>query len=682
MQKIIFISLLVFASMLFSCSRVTQEIVLTSPDGKIAIMVNLDKKGAPFYSVKYGETMLLDTSFLGFTFKGMADLKSEMTIENVERDSLNETWTRQWGETKKVTNHYNRMTITFTEKQAPKRTLKIYFKAFNDGIGFRYEIPKIKGFDSIFIASEETQFNFAKDCKTWYFEADDSTHEHLFLKDDLSKVKSASTPVTFRTSENIHMSIHEANLRNYANMTLKKVKGKALTFVSDLTPWPDGVKVKTTLPMQTPWRSIQISPTAGGLIESPLIVNLNEPCVLKDTEWIKPMKYIGIWWAMHLGIETWGKSATHGATTANAKKYIDFAAQNNIQAVLIEGWNIGWEEWGGEDNFDYVTAYPDFNLKEVAEYARQKNVRIMGHLETGGNIPMFEAHIDSAFTLYEKLGINAVKTGYAGEIRPKDQLAYGQWAIAHYQRVIEKAAQHHIMINAHEPIKNTGIRRTYPNHVSQECARGTEWEAWSAGNPPSHTVTLPFTRLLEGPLDYTPGIFDILNTKNRSKMQKWHELQKNGMVCRVHTTLAKQLALMITIYSPVQMAADMIENYERHPAFQFMRDLDVDFDDTKVLNGEIGEYVTIARKAGQKWFIGSATNELPRNFEFPLTFLDDSIKYVATIYADGKDCDWEKNPTSYQINKFIVDKTSILKLNLAPGGGAAVSILPATDKEL
>jgi alpha-glucosidase len=458
-------------------------------------------------------------------------------------------------------------------------------------------------------------------------------------------------------------------------MTLLKNQEKEFSFKSNLVPWPDGIKVKTSAPMVSPWRTIQIADKATDLVASNLILNLNEPNKIEDTSWIQPMKYVGIWWGMHLGTHTWTLGERHGATTTAAKKYIDFAANNNISGVLVEGWNTGWENWGQKEAFDFVTPYSDFNLKEIADYAKDKNINFIGHIETGGDAAYFEENLDKVFSMYHNLGIKAVKTGYAGAIKTAGQFHHGQFMVNHYRKVVETAAKYQIMVNAHEPIKPTGIRRTYPNMMTREGARGMEWNAWSAGNPPDHYTIIPFTRGLVGPFDYTPGTFDILfnNAKNRVK---WNDLDDG--TSRVNTTLAKQLSLFVILYSPMQMASDLIENYENQSAFKFIKDFGVDWEISKVLNGKIGDYITIVRKEknSDTWFLGSCTDENKRELEIELSFLDTDKKYRAEIYADGMDADWKTNPQAIEIYSEIVDAQTVLNLKLAAGGGQAIKFSP------
>jgi glucan 1,4-alpha-glucosidase len=565
----------------------------------------------------------------------------------------------------------------------------VIFRVFDDGVGFRIEFPKQNKLNNVVILSENTQFKLTGDNTCWWTPGDWDIYEHLFNTtrfteiDALSKrshkalaqtyipENAVNLPVTMKTENGIYLSILEANLTNYADMTLK-VDKENLLFQSELVGDDSGVKVRTKTPFVTPWRLILISDKATDLISSRTILNLNEPNKLKDVSWIKPTKYVGIWWEMHLGKSTWDiNSGRHGATTENAKRYIDFASKNGIGAVLVEGWNTGWEHYLGSEPrdfiFDFVTPYPDYDLKEVVRYAKEKNVQIIMHNETYAHILPYEERLDTAFSLYKSLGIHTVKTGYVGQIVPDGEYHHGQWMVNHYRKVMEKAAEYQIMIDVHEPIKPTGLRRTYPNLMSAEGLRGQEFNAWSpdGGNPPEHLTIIPFTRMLAGPIDYTPGIFDIKFNKYKKENQ-------------VNTTLAHQLAIYVVIYSPVQMAADLPENYEGHPAFQFIRDVGVDWDTSIVLNGEIGDFITIARKERNtdKWFLGSITDENAREINISLNFLEKGKEYTATLYEDAEDSHWDKNPTAYKIENKTVDNSDTLKLKLAPGGGTAISFIP------
>lgn len=657
---------------LCGCTRPTE---LTSPDGNIKLVFNLTEAGEMNYGVSVGGTPFINPSVMGFEGRYGVNLSKGFRIEGTEFTAKDETWTQPWGENKSIRNHYNEMAVHLKDQANTELTLR--FRVFDDGLGFRYEyqVPQV---DSLFVMDELTSFNLAQDGKSWSIPASFETYELLYRTMPVSKVDNANTPMTFKTDNGVYASIHEAALTDFPEMTLKHTEG--CNFKSELAPWPDGVKARFAGgSFVTPWRSIQIAPKAVGLINSGLILNLNEPCVLEgDLSWIRPMKYVGIWWGIHLGVETWTMDERHGATTANAKRHIDFAAANNIEAVMFEGWNEGWESWGGMQTFDYTKPYADFDMIEVARYAKEKGIEIIGHHETGGNIFNYERQLDNAYKWYADLGVHSVKTGYAGGL-PGGHNHHGQFNVRHYRKVVQTAAKYHTTIDAHEPIKDTGIRRTYPNMMTREGARGMEWNAWSEGNPPEHHVLLPFTRLLGGPMDYTPGTFDILydKTRNSPRRKKWNGQDKGNS--RVNTTLAKQIANWVIIYSPLQMASDMIENYEGHPAFRFFRDFDADCDWSEALQGEPGEFVAIVRKAKDKYFLGAATNEEARTLAVPLDFLEKDKKYHAVIYADGEDADWKTNPTSYRITEKEVTSADTLSVVMAEGGGQAVSFIPVGE---
>lgn len=657
---------------LCGCTRPTE---LTSPDGNIKLVFNLTEAGEMTYGVSVGGTPFITPSVMGFEGRDGVNLSKGFQIEGTELTAKDETWTQPWGENKSIRNHYNEMAVHLKDQANTELTLR--FRVFDDGLGFRYEY-QVPQADSVFVMDELTSFNLAQDGKSWSIPASFETYELLYRTMPVSKVDNANTPMTFKTDNGVYASIHEAALTDFPEMTLKHTEG--CNFKSELAPWPDGVKARFAGgSFVTPWRSIQIAPQAVGLINSGLILNLNEPCVLEgDLSWIRPMKYVGIWWGMHLGVETWTMDERHGATTANAKRHIDFAAANNIEAVMFEGWNEGWESWGGMQTFDYTKPYADFDMIEVARYAKEKGIEIIGHHETGGNIFNYERQLDNAYKWYADLGVHSVKTGYAGGL-PGGHNHHGQFNVRHYRKVVQTAAKYHTTIDAHEPIKDTGIRRTYPNMMTREGARGMEWNGWSEGNPPEHHELLPFTRLLGGPMDYTPGTFDILydKTRNSPRRKKWNDQDKGNS--RVNTTLAKQIANWVVLYSPLQMASDMIENYEGHPAFRFFRDFDADCDWSEALQGEPGEFVAIVRKAKDKYFLGATTNEEARTLAIPLDFLEKDKKYHAVIYADGEDADWKTNPTSYQIAEKDVTSADTLSVVMAKGGGQAVTFIPVGE---
>lgn len=651
------------------CGACSQNTGVTSPDGTIRLAFAVDSAGRMTYSVTDGGVRLFEPSRLGFE-AAEADLGGGFAVENVSRMSVDETWTQPWGENKENRGRYNEMAVRLRNGGGVRLTLR--FRVFDDGLGFRYEYEAC-GADSLRVTDELTEFRFAADGDSWTIPASFDTYELLYRKLPLSELADANTPATFKVG-GLYGSIHEAALYDFPEMTLRKTDG--LAFKSDLAPLSDGTKAHVGNKFTTAWRTVQLAPDAVGLINSSLILNLNEPSKIGDTSWIRPMKYVGVWWGMHLGVETWAMDDRHGATTENAKRHIDFAAANNIQGVLFEGWNEGWENWGGSQSFDFTKPYADFDIAEIVRYARERGIEIIGHHETGGNIPDYERQLERAVKWYADLGIHNLKTGYAGGISGGNN-HHGQYMVRHYQHVVETAAKYRMTVNAHEPIKDCGIRRTWPNMMSREGARGKEWDAWSAGNPPSHEVTLPFTRLLAGPMDFTPGTFDILyeNTRNSPRRKLWNCGPEVDM--RVNTTLAKQIAEWVIIYSPVQMASDLIENYEGHPAFRFFRDFDADCDWSRALAGEPGEFVAVVRRAGENYFLGAATDEQPRTLSLPLDFLKPGTKYRATIYADGPDADWKTNPTSYTISEREVSAADTLEVAMAPGGGQAVSFMPA-----
>jgi len=689
-MKLVRFSLIIVCVLVLSCSKKEEnKTILSSPDSNIKVEFGLNLNGEPTYEVTYKNENVIKTSSLGFDLKDAPSLKGNFEIINVLSSSFNETWQMPWGEQSEVVNNYNDLKVELQEISELKRKLNIVFKVYNDGVGFRYEFPEQENLSEVFITDENTQFNLTGDHKVWWIPGDWDIYEHLYNTTQFSEINAkakaghvnlaqtsipenaVNTPVTMKTESGLHLSFHEAALVDYSGMTLK-VDTNNLLMTSELVGSDNtDYKVKRTVPFYTPWRTIQISEKAGDLIESKLIVNLNEPNKLGDISWFKPTKYTGIWWEMHLGKSSWDlASGKHGATTENAKEFIDFSSKNNIGAVLVEGWNTGWEHWiGFEDRegvFDFVTPYPDYDLKEVVRYGKEKGVEIIMHHETSAATQTYEKQQDTAYALMKSLGIHAVKTGYVGKILPKGEYHHGQYMVNQYNNTVIKAAKYQVAINAHEPIKATGLRRTYPNTISREGLRGQEFNAWASdgGNPPEHLPIVAFTRMLAGPIDYTPGIFDI-------KFDKW----KNDN--QVNTTIAQQLALYVVIYSPVQMAADLIENYEGNPALQFIKDVGVDWQQTKVLDGEIGDFLTIARKERKtdNWFVGSITDENTRDLEIDFSFLDEGITYEATIYEDGIDAHWAENPTSLNIRIMEITNKSKEIFHLVAGGGFAISLI-------
>ncbi len=689
-------SFLLFILILISTKNVNAQntFTLKSPNNKIDVVFSLILS-QPYYQVYFDSILVVNKSTLGFVFRDEPPMLDNFRISNVKENYFNEKWATVWGTQDSVINEYNQLIISLEEKDDLARKMNIIFKVYDDGIGFRYQFPEQPNMNDAVIMDELTEFRLTGDHNCWWIPGDYDSYEYLYNNTKLSKIdlrpynyesrgdrhqpnhKAVNTPITMETKDGLFLSFHEANLTDYAGITLEA--NEDLSLKVDLVPWSDGTKVKTKVPFKTPWRTIQISISAQNLIASNLIINLNEPNKLDDVSWIEPMKYIGIWWEMHLGKSSWSMNAidgswannskNHGATTSNAKRYIDFASSNNIKGILIEGWNTGWEYWGADtlDYFDFVTPYADFDIKEVVKYANEKGVEIIGHHETGGQAANYEKHLEKAFSFYNSIGIRAVKTGYAGQIIPKGEYHHGQYMVRHYRKVLETAAKYKIMLNAHEPIAATGLRRTYPNMMTREGVRGMEFNAWSDGNPPEHTTIIPFTRMLSGPIDYTPGIFDLTFDKYKDKE-------------RVYTTLAKQLAYYIIIYSPMQMAADLPENYLDNPAFDFIRKVPVDWSQSKYLNSKIGDYVTIARRNGDNWYLGSITDEFARSISVSLSFLDSDKIYKAIIYKDGKKADWKTNPTDFEITEDYVDSTMRLRLQLAKGGGQAIIFEPFKNK--
>ncbi|MBC2839088.1 glycoside hydrolase family 97 protein [Robiginitalea sp. SC105] len=687
-----------------SCSQKDQEAIVRSPELTNQVEFGLTEAGVPYYRVLHNGEVVLDTSALGFELVGQPPLRSGFEITGWQTGSEDETWEMPWGEQREVRNRYNEMLFTLKETKAPGRELKIRFRAFEDGIGFRYEFPAWEGTDSLKIQDEQTEFRLTGDHTAWWIPGDWDIYEHRYNTtrvsgiDAISKrdnedlaatyipVNAVNTPVTLRTDEGLHLAFHEADLTDYAGMTLK-VDPESLTLTSGLVGSDrHGYKVSRKLPFHTPWRTVQIGDRAGDLIESRLIENLNEPNKLGDIPWFTPMKYVGIWWEMHLGLSTWDMEATqdmntfstlgneqtsskHGATTENTKKYIDFAAENGFGGVLVEGWNTGWDHWiGFEDRegvFDFVTPYADFDIAEVNRYAREKGVEMIMHHETSAAPRTYEQQMEAAYELMQEYGMHTVKTGYVGKIIPKGEYHHGQWMVNHYRKVLETAAGYQVAINAHEPIKATGLRRTYPNAIAREGLRGQEFNAWATdgGNPPEHLPIVAFTRMLAGPIDFTPGVFDIaLPTRANNQ---------------VNTTLAQQLALYVVIYSPVQMACDLPENYAGQPALQFIRDVGVDWEQSRVLDGEVGDFVAIAReeRGTGNWFVGGITDENERELTVDFGFLEPGKTYRARIYRDAADAHYRDNPTALAIEEAEITAETTRTFHLAPGGGFAISLM-------
>lgn len=678
---------------------------LTSPNEEIQVNFHLSDKGEFYYTISYQEKTVIDTSFVGFELLNAPNLEKGFIARVKKPIEVDEIWEMPWGEQLNVVNRYNEVHVELEEKFDLQRRVDLVFRVFDDGVGFRYEFPEQENLQEVEIKEENTEFNLTKDYKTFWIPGDWDIYEHLYSTTKLSEIDAKSyipktnlaqsyipdnavnTPVTLIGEDGVHLSFHEAALLDYSGMTLK-VDTVGLSFKSQLVGSQNtDYKVKRTLPFHTPWRTIQITDNASKLIESNLIVNLNEPNKLGDVSWFTPMKYTGVWWEMHLGKSSWdygmemvngtwkdtGKAhGKHGATTENVKRFIDFSAKNNIKGVLVEGWNTGWEKWiGFEDRegvFDFVTPYPDYDIEEVTNYAKNKGVEIIMHHETSAATVTYTEQQDEAYQLMKTYGMHTVKSGYVGEILPKGEYHHGQYMVNHYNNAAIKAAKYQVAVNAHEPIKATGLRRTYPNIISREGLRGQEFNAWSmdGGNPPEHLSIVAFTRMLAGPIDFTPGIFDIKFDKYKKENQ-------------VNTTLAHQLALYVVIYSPIQMAADLVENYEANlDAFQFIKDVGVDWSETKVLSAQVGDYVTIARKEREtnNWFVGGITDENARETIIKLDFLEDGQKYEAVIYKDGVNAHWNESPLDLTIEKNIVSQSEELKIKMAEGGGFAISIKP------
>jgi hypothetical protein len=702
-----YFSLIILVVILSACSSEQIKTSVSSPDGNIEVNFNLSGDGQPAYTVTHKTEAVIDTSYMSFDFKDIPSLKDGFELTSSSMRIIDSSWEMPWGEQTVVKDQYNELTLNLQETGESKRKLNICFRVYDDGLGFRYEIPEMEGVSEVLITDENTEFNLTGDHKVWWIPGDWDIYEHLYNETSFSEIDALSkrdhpnlaatyipenavnTPVTMKSSNGLYLSFHEADLTNYAGMTLK-VDPENLKMQSELVGSEIlGGKAKVSLPFNTPWRTIQIAERAGDLIESKLILNLNEPNAIGDVSYFTPMKYVGIWWEMHIGKSTWDLEGTqdmntyidgergssrHGATTENAKKYIDFAAANGIKGLLVEGWNTGWDQWINTDDregvFDFMTPYPDYDFDEVMAYAKEKGVEVIMHHETSAAPRTYEKQMEVAYNFMKENGMNSVKTGYVGKIIPKGEYHHGQWMVNHYQKVLDDAAAKKIAINAHEPIKGTGKRRTYPNAIAREGLRGQEFNAWATdgGNPPDHLATVAFTRMLSGPIDFTPGVFNI----------KFDDYKKGN---QVNTTLAHQLALYVVIYSPIQMACDLPEHYmidgKIHPAFKFISDVGVDWEASRVLDGEVADFVVIARKekGSGNWFVGGITDENSRTLSVNFDFLDDDINYVATIYKDAADAHYETNPEAYEIEEMDISKGTKLDIDLAPGGGFAISVM-------
>lgn len=682
--------------------NVVQAVEINSPGGKLQLAFRLSD-GIPTYSLSLEGKRVMDISRLGFLLADHPDMNGGFSIEKIDSASFDETWKPVWGEVSEIRNNYNELCASLKDDKG--RLMNIRFRLYDDGLGFRYEFPRQHGLAYFFIEEELTEFNLGADCSSFWIPGDYDSNEFVYQKSNLSNLsevlvearksmdsktiidnRSVQTPVLFRNDNGMYINIHEAALKDYPSMCLT-LQDSSYTFKSNLTPDPKGYKGRIQSGFNTPWRTIIVSDDAAGILESKLVLNLNEPCKLKNTGWIKPMKYVGVWWEMFV---PWGSSwnytddtnirlgeydyskarpnGRHGANTENVKRYIDFASEHGFGGVLVEGWNEGWEDWFDKMKFhvfDYKTPYPDFDIEQLSDYAESKGVTLIMHHETSGSTMNYERLMSEAYGLMNRYGYKAVKSGYVGRLYPVGEYHYGQTFINHCLYAIEKAAEHKIMVNVHEAPKPTGMHRTYPNYLACESARGTEYEAF-AYNKPEHTTILPFTRLVGGPMDYTPGIFQL----------DFNYYDKNSNKT-LSSTLAKQLGLYVVIYSPLQMAADLPKNYERFmDAFQFIKDVPVDWQDTKVLEAEPGEYVTIARKdkKSNDWYVGNTTGENRHVSQLNLDFLDKGKKYKAVIYSDGADAHYRTNPMSYRITEKTVDYRSKIKVAAAPGGGYAISI--------
>ena len=676
----------------------------TSPDGNVVLSFSLKADGTPTYKMTYKGKPVINESTLGFTLKKDEPLTNHFKVVSDSKSTFKETWKPVWGEEKEILNHYNELLVQLKQDKT-NRLMNIRFRVYNEGVGFRYEFPTQKELTYFVIAEENTQFAMTGDHTAWWIPGDYDTQEYDYNESKLSEIRGlmkqsmtdnvsqfvfsptgVQTALMMKTKDGLYINLHEAALVDYSLMNLN-LDDKNFIFQSWLTPDAKGDKGYLYTPTKSPWRTVMVSDDARNILASRLILNLNDPCALADTSWIKPVKYIGVWWEMITGKSSWAytddlptikldevdytkvkPNGTHGANNEKVRRYIDFAAQHGFDQVLVEGWNVGWEDWFGHRKdyvFDFVTPYPDFDIKALNDYAHAKGIKLMMHHETSGSTRNYERHMKAAYELMNKYGYNSVKTGYVGDILPIGEHHYSQATINHYLYVIKEAAKHKIMVNAHEAVRPTGLCRTYPNLIGNESARGTEYEAFG-GNKPFHTTILPFTRLQGGPMDYTPGIFETevknVNPNNTSQ---------------VRSTLAKQLALYVTMYSPLQMAADLPENYERFAdAFQFIKDVPVDWQESVYLEAEPGRYITVARKDkhSDNWYIGNTSNENGHTSELLLNFLDKNKKYEATIYADAKNADWQTNPKAYTITKQKVNAKTKLKLTAAKGGGYAISI--------
>lgn len=660
-----------FAGVLASPAAAETVATAASPDGSITVSVDLDNDGRPSYAVTRKGKPLIAPSRLGFLLTDAPKLERNFTLASQATNAFDETWDQPWGERKTIRNRYNELKVALKEKTTLGRQISIVFRVYDDGVGFRYVFPQQDALKTANIAEELTEFNLAENGTAWWIPAGEwNRYEYLYNRTQVSEIGRAHTPVTMKLDSGTHVSFHEAALVDYSAMWLQHVEG--LRFKAALSPSSGPAKVVRTGAFHTPWRSIQISDTAGGLVDSSLILNLNDPNVLGDVSWVKPYKYVGVWWGMHLDTESWASGAKHGATTANTKRYIDFAAKNGMRGVLVEGWNKGWDgDWFADGStFSFTQPYPDFDIEGLSAYGLKKGVHLIGHHETSANVAHYEDQLEAALDLDRRLGIDSIKTGYVADaggmkVRGADGVVRFEWhdgqaSARHHLKVVTEAAKRRIAVNAHEPIKDTGLRRTYPNWVAREGARGMEYNAWgSPPNPPEHEINLVFTRMLAGPMDYTPGVLSL-----------------EGRGQPLQSTVARQLALYVLLYSPIQMAADLPENYAKvMKPFQFIKDVPTDWADSRVLNGEIGDYVTIARKDRNSadWYLGAGTDENGRTIDVTLDFLDAGKSYTAQIYRDADDTDYRTDTRHHHvIETRQVRRGDRLSLVLAPGGGQAI----------
>lgn len=697
----------IFLYLLLLCALFTLKAnaqTLLSPNGQLQAIFSIDN-GIPTYQLSYKGKTVIKPSKMGLELFDSPDLIHNFSIVDAQTSSFDETWVPVWGEESKIRNHYNEMTITLQQENTHRKMI-LRFRLFDDGLGFRYEFPEQPELTYFVIKEERTQFAMTGDHTAFWIPGDYDTQEYDYTTSHLSEIRGlmpkaitpnasqtpfsptgVQTALMMKTADGLYINLHEAALVDYSCMHLD-LDDKNFVFESHLTPDGQGRKGYLQTPCVSPWRTIIVSDKAADILLSRITLNLNEPCKLEDTSWIKPVKYVGVWWEMITGKSTWAycdlpsvklgltdytkvkPNGKHGANNDNVRRYIDFAAENGFDQVLVEGWNVGWEDWFGKSKdyvFDFVTPYPDFDLKALNDYAHSKGVKLMMHHETSSSTRNYERHMEEAYALMNKYGYNAVKSGYVGNILPRGEHHYGQWINNHYLYAVQKAAEHHIMVNAHEAVRPTGLCRTYPNLIGNESARGTEYQAFG-GSKPNHTTILPFTRLIGGPMDYTPGIFEMdiakINPENDS---------------HANVTIANQLGLYVTMYSPLQMAADLPENYVRFAdAFQFIKDVAIDWDETRVLEAEPGQYITYARKAKEQneWFVGNTNGYDARTSNITFDFLPDGTAYEATIYSDAKDAHYKTNPQAYRIKKMKVSNKSKLSLYCAPGGGYAISIKP------